>query len=330
MESDLEATVAGQQLLILVESMAPDSELTGMLDNIFAAKKTATLVKRVGAMFLFLVWARGMAIFRPLLCHETVIYAYVLNLHKKGAAATSASSFRQALTFYRHLLNCPSADDALASPRIKGCCTKQLQKKRPLQQAREMSADDLRILENLTMEAPTDQDRVASGFFTFCTISSSRFGDASNSTEGSVEEDVDGSIAIELGTLEHKTAGTGRQFLPLIAFSPGLIRDKPGGWAKAWLEARRRCKLVFGQGPIMPALGSDGQFLNRKLSSGEAQAWLQELLKMGGSKTQPDNNTLHRMKATVLSWAAKYGMSPEDRRTLGHHAHPTFKTLKRL
>ena len=106
LESDLEATVIGQQMLQLVEALAPESDLEDLLLNVFGCKKTATLVKRVSAMFVYLRWCRRSSIFRPLLCQEPVVYAYTMHLLKSHSAASTASSFNQALTFYRHLLGC--------------------------------------------------------------------------------------------------------------------------------------------------------------------------------------------------------------------------------
>jgi len=37
--------------------------------------------------------------------------------------------------------------------------------------------------------------------------------------------------------------------------------------------------------------------------------------------------TLHSLKVTILAWGARYGMCIEDRRLLGHHSHPTLKSV---
>ena len=327
-ESDLEATMVGQQLLAMIENLEPENDILEMLTNVFSVKKTGTLVKRVGAMMTFLVWSRGKAIYRPLLCEETVIYAYVSNMLKTGCAPTRAAHFKQALAFYRHLLGCPSADAALASTRIKGCCSRQFKRKRKTKKAPALKVDHLRILEHLTMNASLDADRCAAGFFSFCSLSSSRGHDAMNAEVCTVETDTDGSMCIELGTSDHKTATTAQlqtQLLPLIAFSPGLIRGG-SGWGAAWMEARARCGLTFGTNrPVLPALGSDGKFLSRACSNGELIAWLRELIVLGGGVINAE--TMHSCKATILEWTAKWGLDPEERRLLGHHSHPHLKSI---
>jgi hypothetical protein len=329
LESDLEATESGLQVLVMVQSIATDSELVEMLHNIFAGKKTPTLVKRAESILRYLSWCRGRAIDRPLLFQETVVYNFVLYLLKAGGSASSAKSFREALVFLRHLLGSAAADPCLSSTRIKGCCIRLAQQKRPLKQSNTLKWRQLQALEALTINAPSDPDRCAAGFFTFCTLSSSRNFDANNSETCEIEPDDEGNWYIELGTLKHKTAQTPAKqttFLPLVAFSPAFIRTESTHWAEAWIRARENCNLSFGPNkPVLPALGVDGKFLSRPATSGECTEWLCELLVMAG--VYEARITTHGLKATVLSWAASYGMSLEDRRVLGHHSHPTVKSI---
>ena len=328
METDLEATTAGQQLLHLAESLAPEKEMIELLHNIFDSKKTSTLVKRASSMFAYLTWGRSKGIHRPLLCDEQAVYSFAMHLLRSEAAATTAQAFKQALVFYRYMFGCNCADAAIQSTRFKGCCSRQAKRKRPLKQSKILKVDQCRTLESLTMHAPSDQDRCAAGFFTFCLLSCSRNYDANRAETCKYEEDEEGAVCVELGTLDHKTASTAEKqttFLPLIAFSPALIRETPSGWAKEWMEARKRCGLRFGKGrPVLPALGSHGEFLDRPATSGECTAWMQELFRLGGVS---DDGTTHSLKATILAWCASYGTPLSDRRLLGHHAHPTLKSV---
>ena len=326
-ESDLESTVVGQQMLAAVESLAPDSEILELLANVFDPKKTATLVKRISSLLEYLVWCRSKAVFRPLLFDEQTAYAYVRSLMQANAAATKASSFSQALAFFRHTLGCPSADAAIKSARFKGCCSRQYKKKRKLKQAVELRVNQLRIFESLTSRAPAEPDRCAAGFFMFCSMASSRCHDTMSAETCLVESEDDGSCTALLGTSNSKTATTQQlqtQLLPLLAFAPGLLRDE--NWIDSWMKAREHCGLKFGPGlPVLPALGSDGKFLDRAASSAELIAWMRELLRMGGEYSSEVST--HSCKRTILIWAAKYGCPLEDRRLLGHHAHPSMKSI---
>ena len=328
-ESDMEATVVGQQMLGLIESLAEDNEVVELLANVFDPKKTGTLVKRVSAILSYVTWARSKAVFRPLLFDEQAAYAYARSLMIDNAAPTKASSFKQSVVFYRHLLGCPSADAAISSTRFRGCCARQFKKKRKLKQADELKVHQLRIFESLCTRAPSDADRCAAGFFTFCTLASSRCHDAMSSEKCTIEAELDGSCTVILGTADAKTSTTEQlqtQLLPLMAFSPGLLREDSQGWAQGWMDARKNCGLEFGPGkPVLPALGSDDKFLERAATSSELISWMNELLRMGGDSSAKVST--HACKRAVLVWSAKYGMPLEDRRVLGHHAHPTIKSV---
>ena len=72
------------------------------------------------------------------------------------------------------------------------------------------------------------------------------------------------------------------------------------------------------EGPVLPAPGQAGSWMNRPVTSREASIWIQQLLtKMGCSSGGVQS---HSLKATSLSWASKYGMSRHFRLQLGHHS----------
>jgi len=92
--------------------------------------------------------------------------------------------------------------------------------------------------------------------------------------------------------------------------------------AKHWLEARLESGLEAGPGrPFLPcpteggksSWGVDG------LSSTEAGRWINFILEEEGLMTEGSGEGVHRCKHTILSWAAKFGISRDHRRTLGVH-----------
>ena len=78
--------------------------------------------------------------------------------------------------------------------------------------------------------------------------------------------------------------------------------------------------------PMMPAPSADGTPCVRALSATEAGDWLRKLLT--GSKEHADGRriTAHSMKATCLSFCAKFGLTAEVRLQLGYHV-AGFKML---
>ena len=69
----------------------------------------------------------------------------------------------------------------------------------------------------------------------------------------------------------------------------------------------------------MPAPASDGGATKRPLSATEAGAWLRKLLHGTKEQLQERRLSAHSMKATTLSYAAKFGLSAETRLQLAYH-----------
>ncbi|CAE8589823.1 unnamed protein product [Polarella glacialis] len=104
-------------------------------------------------------------------------------------------------------------------------------------------------------------------------------------------------------------------------------------WYDTWCAARSRAGLdelqsgYLGMGesavvaqPLLPVPLGDGTWSARPATSSEAAVWLRELLiARGFSAAEVANLGTHSCKATVLSWAAKRGLSLETRRALGYH-----------
>eukprot|EP00971_Amphidinium_carterae_P180735 3584902-Amphidinium_carterae.1 len=101
--------------------------------------------------------------------------------------------------------------------------------------------------------------------------------------------------------------------LPVVALASGLL-GRP--WARKWLELRRLAginALDF----LMPVQAPDGKrFGHTPIRCAEASVWLRELLR----PSSVDALSTHSCRATVLSWAAKYGLRPSHRRLLAYHA----------
>lgn len=70
-----------------------------------------------------------------------------------------------------------------------------------------------------------------------------------------------------------------------------------------------------------------GGWSSAKLSTSEASVWLCEVLKKYSLNPALDNVGAHSLKATALSWLAKF-MAPEKiRRLMGYHVKPKDKTV---
>ena len=328
LESDLEASEVGFQMLMLAESMSDADKIIALLNDVLALKATATLTKRVNAILGYVCWGRENSIFRPLLFEEPTVYSFLNYCRIVGCAPTKPKAFLQAVAFFGHAFGSGGARAIGDSSRIRGLADGEYLKKLPLKQARPLTVLEVRSLEHMVMDAEDVMDQVAAGQFVFNVLSCSRFSDPQWSESMAVEVDESFHGYIDMGTRKHKTATSVQkktQFLPLVAPTFGL---RKGSWAKSWLAARKATGLEVGSGPMLPAPSLKAmQWLSRPLTSAEGAQWLREILVLGGTPREAVSSvTTHSLKVTVLSWAAKFGTEISIRRQLGHHADPQLRS----
>ena len=294
-----------------------DAEGEGVLDDIFARKKTGTLEVRASAILLYIRWCSSKG-FQAFPCTEPLAYVYVDELRKNNAPATRANSFRSALAFCKGSLMIEGVDSILSSSRVTGSSHRSYLTKRLLRQRDALTVDQVRILENVVELDGPIQDRVFAAHCLLCIYGRLRFGDHQNIEEEPVVEDE----FVEYGLTVHKTnnlAGRARRLLPVVAPSEGVSGLD---WGSSFIKMRQESALrAWPQTPFLPAPILGGGWSLGKLSSAEASMWLCELLhKFGVPKLT--NVGAHSMKATALSWMAKAGMEPKLRRLMGYHIKP--------
>ena len=143
-----------------------------------------------------------------------------------------------------------------------------------------------------------------------------------------VEQDLFGRDPfLELNVLKHKTARsavTKSQLLPIVCPGRGIH-------GRCWITAADKALCADGrhlqgdaQGPLVraPSVKVGGAPCVRGLLSKEITSFLRTFF-----RNEPDACALssHSLKATALSWAAKYGLSKEARSILGRHACATLE-----
>ena len=107
------------------------------------------------------------------------------------------------------------------------------------------------------------------------------------------------------------------QLLPLCAPAIGVVESN---WAVQFMRAR--AELGMGSPPDFPLFGApdaNGVPTARHLDTDEAGRWLRCLLFGRPDAIKDRRVTSHSMKATCLSFAAKYGVGISDRLLLGYH-----------
>ena len=114
-------------------------------------------------------------------------------------------------------------------------------------------------------------------------------------------------------TVQRKT-----MFLPVVAPRHGVSGLD---WFRGFQEAWKASHVPEHSGiPVLPCRVSSGGWGNVPPSASVGASWLRGLLQRRGfnyDDVLPIGT--HSCKATGLSWAAKYGLSPSVKRALGYH-----------
>ena len=300
-----------------------DQQLIQTLEDIFSTKSTATLLKRGNDMTKYFLWTCKKKIpFLPI--SEQSVYLYLYDSQLKSA--TGPSAFKEALNFSGALVGFEGAATAAGSARVIGYCKKRYLLKAPLRQARVLSVEQVIHLENMVMDEMSEfdlNDRVMAGHSLYAMYARARWTDSLFPSQWELDEDPEGGGYYQADTLISKTSTTAEKktrFLPLTGPLKGITTAE---WFQTWRKLRELTHLPEpnGKTPLIRALRLDGTFSASKLSTSDASAWIRDLLKLGGFKNdQRDQVSSHSLKATPLSWCAKYGLDLHTRQVLGYHA----------
>ena len=110
------------------------------------------------------------------------------------------------------------------------------------------------------------------------------------------------------------------QYLPMVSPVKGVSGKD---WASGWIKLRESLGIQFPpQGLVMPAPNKLGEPSQRPLDTGECGRWLRRLLELDmATGSEVDRRvSSHSLKCTMLSYAAKKGISVPDRLMLGYHS----------
>eukprot|EP00971_Amphidinium_carterae_P341974 6481079-Amphidinium_carterae.1 len=190
-----------------------------------------------------------------------------------------------------------------------------------------LSLDEIKILECTVCASESLPDAVIAGQMLFLLHSRSRWSDAQYVVSLTLDGDAD-ELYIQAQTERTKTHNTTRHkedFLPLTGIAFHFCQP----WARVWLDKRAEAGLTCAHGkPMLPVLLTNDLFGNIPMTPGEANRWLREILLQGGvDAKRVARISTHSLKATTLSWAAKFGVPLEVRRILGYHSIKGIKSV---
>ena len=295
-----------------------------VISDTVGSKATPTLEKRAGSILMFIRWMRVVAPgVGALPAEEKWVYKYICELRDFKAPATRASSLLEALNLANSLLE-PETMETHASGRVKGAASDCLVKKRMTIQRPPLKVSLITGLEDLVVNGSVMEDRIFACFILFLTYARARYSDGMKVCNEPIVEGSSNQAYVET-TAEGRSTKTGKKkrklhrWFPMAGHAIGLTGLD---WATSWLELREQQGLHAGSDRcLMPAPSGTGAFTLRPLEIDEANVWLKELaIALGEDPEISASLGTHSCKATCLSWAAKAGLSPSDRRILGGHA----------
>ncbi|OLP75773.1 hypothetical protein AK812_SmicGene44378 [Symbiodinium microadriaticum] len=308
----------GRHIIAEAAILSDPGRLQKSFNDTFAMKSTATLAKQSASFWRFAEFCLASGFGSPFRAGESILYAYVQDLQAHGAA-TSANAFLESWNFFASLLGFANqSGQSPISGRVRGAASSLAATKKRLVQATPLSVAMLRALERIVVKPPYPHWQVIAGHILFCVGSCARFSDTMHLQSLDLSS-ADGMHLLEAASASYKTAQGERKtmLMPLLSLGSFVY---PTVWAPLWMQARRDQGLTLS--PSLPAFSEAAQvWLPRRMSTGELTLYLKEFLVASHIELPAEARiSSHSMKATFLSWLAKFGgVSLEDRRIAGHH-----------
>lgn len=330
---DLSCSETGRHILALGDEREQTHGAHKIVEAVVGTRAPSTLVKRSNSLLSYLRWFDRMNRRDLLPFSEECIWMYLQQLRDAGAPCTKGSSALSAFRFAYHLLGFDGLGPALNSRRLVGICEIMLSQKRLLKQARVLTVAQVKGLHKLLRDTTVHLvDRAVIAYVLFALYGRCRNSDFL--MIHSVESDFDdtgGYVVIQ--TCNHKTgrlavASLKSRLLPIVVPArgvDGLIWT--GDALRAFDDAGMDLNTPIN-GPLLHApLGEPGSFMERGLRASEVSSMVRKFI-CSPEPPVPAGELVssHSLKATPLSWCARYGLSPAVRSLLGRHASSLNET----
>jgi len=332
------ASVTGRHIIALGNVELQTAGAGDIVDAVVGVRSPATLVKRANSLLSFLRWVAKSCsdVVNPF--EEETLWKYFQFLRDVGAPATRADSTLSALRFAHFVLGFDSLAGAVSSRRLIGISEIMLAGKRLLKQAAVLTVSQVRGLHAALVNKNLHiMDRAVVGAILIGLYGRCRNSDLQSIHSFETDFGPDGGF-ITIETCNHKAgrlAALKTRLLPILIPARGVNGDV---WVKDVLQVFNDAGVNLTNpinGPLLPApAGEAGVFMNRGLRSSEVSALLRMFvgaIEPGSAEGVPVVSS-HSLKATTLSWAARFGLSPAVRSLLGRHSsclNETFAVYSR-
>ena len=294
-------------------------ECVEYLQACVGVKSPLTVEKRANSLLQYLRWAAKEGA-RANLFSEEIFWSYVQHLKRTHAPVSRGPAVASALRFAAHVLGlaCPSA---VLSRRCLGLLEQMEAAKGPVRQASPLTVEELLILHGiLRTEDRAAWDKAAAAYLLVCAYGRARAGDFSRVDSVLVDlEGDEGFVEVLLKT--HKGAKKSKLKNQLVPVLIPAIGVDGAPWVSLAISAFEAVGLSLN-GPIggalfKPPASHEGIPGKREVRSAEVSALLRSFLGESGAERSVSS---HSLKATCLSWASKFGVTPECQNVLGRHS----------
>ena len=316
------ASRVGRQLLACNAVLNSGARAESILKDTFEGKASGTLNSRSASLLSYIRWHNTVY---PAGCSfpldENTCYDYLSEMRSAKRASSFMKKFKEAIGFAFGVLGLDGASECLESRRLSGVAFSTLSTKEFERQCDDFEVHHLKLLETAAINLGSGPDKIFAGFNVFKTHARARHSDTYFClSEPMLDLDSLGWGYVELQVHKTKTSNTAarqRKRLPLVAHSVGISGLR---WAEAYVKEREVQDLKCEGGPLMPSITYKGTWNKGRLSSGDANIWLRELiLKLGGALRPGTLIATHTCKHTMLAWLAKFCVPIGIRRILGGH-----------
>ena len=286
--------------------------------DLLGSKAPSTLGKRHRAILKYCDYLADKARVFP--GTETLCYSYLCFMRDSSVALSSRKAFIEGLTFCRFVLGVDQLAGIADSRRCHGSV--RAPRLQDVKQASTLTVAELRKIHKVLDHGDDMWDRCFCGMVLLTTYGRARWTDICHTERLILDKDENGEVAfLECRIGIHKTQRAKQfkhQFLPVVAPAVGVVS---GNWAAIFLQ----CREALGMGeppdwPLFAAPDKQGEPTIRSLDTAEVGRWLRSILFDDPKPLQDRRVSSHSLKATCLSFAAKFGAGMDDRLQLGYHA----------
>ena len=264
---------------------------------------------------------------------EDLAWKYPQALRESNAPVTKGDSALSAFRFAYHVFGFESLGPAMTSRRLVGICEIMMAGMRLLRQSLVLTVAQVKGLHtSLKNPALHILDRIMIAYLLFALYGRCRTSDLACVHAFEPDFSDEGGFVV-IQTATHKTGRLAilkAKLMPIIVPARGVNGEV---WVKDALTVFDLAGVQLSglmDGPLALApSGTNGGFMKRGLRSSEVPTMLCRFINVDEPKPGDDVETpsSHSLKATTLSWCARYGLSPTTWSLLGRHTQALTETL---